>query len=388
MNLPQYFMADLPPAAVPSVAMIEEACRTLRRNRERFVPRSTELLIQLLAGVAQNWLHKDYPLRRLALEQGRLGSGFSRETIGAGLDAFFKELTVENLRALLEQDLGAVDRLEQFKVDKTEQRSSRASVVTAPELLVHITAGNVPNPTLMSMVLGVLLKAAQFVKCGSGAAAIPRLFAHSLYEAEPKLGACLEIAGWRGGKTELEQALYDHADCVTATGSDETLAAIRLRVPSQVRFVGYGHQVSFAYVSAEVLTGMHGLKVVARAVADVTAWNQLGCLSPHVIYVENGGGISPQEFAELLGKELDQRERSEPRGELPLPIASAIASRRSIYEMRAAHSEETRLWCSPASTAWTVVFESNPRFQISCLHRFIYVKGVSGWRRHCRVPTW
>ena len=29
------------------------------------------------------------------------------------------------------------------------------------------------------------------------------------------------------------------------------------------------------------------------------------------------------------------------------------------------------------STAWTVVFENDPRFQISCLNRFVYVKAVA-----------
>ncbi|HWQ90610.1 MAG TPA: acyl-CoA reductase, partial [Clostridia bacterium] len=339
--------------------------------------RSTQWLIQFLSDVAKNWLRPDYPLRRLALQEGQHHTGFSRQTIGAGLDGFFRHVTEENLRALLEQDLGTVDRLDQFKSVDVEQRGNRASVVTAPELLVHITAGNVPNPTLMSMLLGVLLKSAQFIKCASGAAALPRLFAHSLYEAEPKLGACLEIAEWRGGKNNLEQALYDHADCVTATGSDETLAEVARRVPARARFIGYGHQVSFGFVSAEVLTDMHAGKIIERAAADVTAWNQLGCLSPHVFYVEDGGAVLPHQFAERLAKELEKREQSEPRGELPVPISSAIASRRSIYEMRAAHSEETRLWSSPHSTSWTVVFEADPQFQLSCLHRFIYVKRVA-----------
>ena len=56
--------------------------------------------------------------------------------------------------------------------------------------------------------------------------------------------------------------------------------------------------------------------------------------------------------------------------------AAAIASRRSIYEVRAAHSPDTRHWSSRHSTAWTVVYEADPRFQLSCLNRFIYVKGV------------
>jgi len=108
----------------------------------------------------------------------------------------------------------------------------------------------------------------------------------------------------------------------------------------------------------------------------VTAWNQHGCLSPHVVYVENGGAVTPEQFAELLAEELERREETEPRGDLPAEAAATIASRRAFYEVRAAHSPDTRHWCSRNSTAWTVVYEADPRFQLSCLNRFIYVKAV------------
>jgi hypothetical protein len=90
---------------------------------------------------------------------------------------------------------------------------------------VHFAAGQLPNPVFTSIILGVLVRAAQFVKCASGASFLPRLFAHSLYDADSKLGACLEIAEWRGGSAHLETPILNEADCVTATGSDETLAA-------------------------------------------------------------------------------------------------------------------------------------------------------------------
>lgn len=376
-NLPNYFLADLPREATLSAAMIAEACQTLKRNRERYLAhRSTLSLVHLLSGVAKSWQEPDYPFRRLALEQGPGATGFSRETLAAGLERFFKQLTPENFQALLEQDLGHAQRLDQMAATNTELKSGRAAMAVAPELLVHIAAGNLPNPALLSIVFGVLVRSAQFVKCASGAALLPRLFAHSLYDAEPKLGACLEIAEWRGGQVSLEQALFDEADCVTATGSDEALADIRRRLPPKARFLGYGHRVSFGYVAHEALSGWEARKVAGRAAADVAAWNQLGCLSPHVIYVQDGGTLPPEKFAELLAEELAEREAAEPRGELPVEAAAAIASRRSLYEVLAAHSPDTRHWCSRNSTAWTVIYETDPRFQLSCLHRFVYVKGV------------
>ncbi len=377
MNLPNYFLADLPRTAPLSPTLITEACQTLKQNRARYLAtRSTQSLIELLSQLATNWLQPDYPFRKLALDQGPAATGFSRATLSSGLDAFFRELTPESFQALLEQDLGHAERLDQFTATAAEHQTHRSAIAVAPELIVHIAAGNLPNPTLLSLVLGLLLRSAQFVKCARGMALLPRLFSHSLYDTEPKLGACLEIASWHGGNPGLEHALFEEADCITATGTDETLASIRQRLPPLKRLLAYGHRVSFGYVTSDALSGAGGRKIAAQAAADVAAWNQLGCLSPHVIYVQNGGLVPPEKFAELLAEGLAELERTHPRGDLPADVAAAIASRRSLYEVRAAHSPETRHWCSQGSTAWTVVYEASPQFQLSCLNRFIYVKSV------------
>ena len=381
MNLPNYFLADLPPEATLSPAMITEACQTLKRNREHYLAgRSTDNLIQILSDVAEGWLDAENQFRKLALEQTwNAGLGFSRATLEKGLDNFFRQLTAENLEALLEQELGDARRLDEMVAVGAGHKRDRAAMAVGPEFLVHIAAGNVPNPALMSIVLGLLTRSAQFVKCASGSAYLPRLFAHSLYAADSKLGACLEIAGWRGGKVDLETALFAEADCVTATGSDETLAAIRARLPAKTRFLGHGHRVSFGFVADAVLHGSNTRQIISRAADDVVAWNQLGCLSPHVIYVQFGGKVSPEQFAEMLADELERREQTEPRGELAAEHAAVIASRRAFYDVRAAaraEGLETLMWHSKNSTAWTVIYEADPRFQLSCLNRFVYVKGV------------
>jgi Acyl-CoA reductase (LuxC) len=377
MNLPNYFLADLPPEATLTVEMIGDACATLKQNRARYLAdRPTEQLIRIVSAVAEDWLQPENRFRKLALESGPSQTGFGGMTLTRGLDSFFHQLTRDNLHALLVQDLGDTRRLDEFVSETGDKRSSRSSIAIGPEFLVHITAGSIPNPTLTSIVFGLLTRSAQFVKCATGASLLPRLFAHSIYEADAKLGACLEIAEWSGGNESLESALFEHADCVTATGNDETLSAIRAKLAMKARFVGYGHRVSFGYVSGEVLFGRNARKVAADAANDVVAWNQLGCLSPHLIYVQSGGEVMPRRFAEWLAEELEQLDAREPRGELPRETAATIASRRAVYEVRAAHSPDTQMWHSKNSTAWTVVYEEDARFQTSCLNRFIYVKPV------------
>jgi hypothetical protein len=135
--------------------------------------------------------------------------------------------------------------------------------------------------------------------------------------------------------------------------------------------------VSFGYVTQEVLSGFGVKKIVARAAEDVIAWNQLGCLSPHLIYVETGGAVSPEMFAEKLAEELARCERDEPRGDVSVEVSATIAARRDFYRVRATAATETQIWVSEGSTAWTVIYEADPRFQPSCLNRFIYVKAVA-----------
>ena len=372
-DLPNYFLADLPPEPPLASSTVTDACQAIRRNRATYLAdRSTQSLITLLSRVASDWLDPEYPLRQRALSEGPAATGFSRETLETGLDDYFRGITPESLGALLLLELGHVERLDAPVQSDVEWELGLSGMAVGPELIVHIAGGVLPNPVFTSILQGLLVRSAQFVKCASGTSFLPRLFAHSLYEHDPKLASCLEIAEWRGGQTALEDAIFAEADVVTAMGSDKTIAALKPRVRG--RFLGYGHRASFAYVTQEAASGFGLAKVLARVAEDVAAWDQLGCLSPHVVYVETGGKTTPEQFAERLAAELKALEGRRPRGPLSAEAAGAVSLRRSVFEMRAAQSPATRLWCSSGSTVWTVVYEDEPAFTLSCGHRFVFVK--------------
>ncbi len=384
MDLPNYFLADLPPEAELTPVMITAACEALKRNRGKYLaPRSTQEIVEILCEVAAGWLEPENQFRRRALETGPAETKFSKTTLTRGLDGFFRQFTPENFQALLKQDLGDAVAVTsgKWQVTRDAADSCQSSAVTChfwrgPELLVHVAAGNLPNPTLTSLTLGLLTRSAQFVKCGSGSALLPRLFAHSIYAADHKLGTCLELAAWGGGNADLESALFAEADCVTVTGADKTLAVVQARLPAKARFLGYGQRVSFGFVTREVLCDETIAEIVSRAADDVVAWDQNGCLSPHVFYVEERGAVESDKFASLLAAELLKREATEPRGEITMEESAAIASRRAIYETLAAHRGDVKIWASRNSTAWTVVFEHELRLHFSPLNRFIFVKPV------------
>mgnify|MGYP003337216464 CR=1 FL=1 len=392
--LPNLFLADLDPSLALTPAIVRDACHAIRRNRQSWLARlRTRQVAEIIAYVAEQWLEPENGFRRAALSAGAAEHGHGPTTLARGLDWFFRQLTLENLEGLVAQDLGDTRRLDDFSASVSEVRSGRSAIARGPALLAHVASGNIPVPVLQSMVNGLLLRSAQFIKCASNKSLVPRLFAHSLASAEPRLGACMELASWPGGSHGLEDALFGEADCVTATGSDETLRDIRARLPMRTRFVGHGHRVSVAYVSNDVLSTYSLRRVVRDLATDVIAWNQQGCLSPHVVYVQEDGVASPEAMAVALAEELARREQAEPRGDLPPEDAAAIVARRDIYRLRASLSGEAGerlrfetafrdipggvcLWESEGGTHWTVVLDRDPRFEHSCLNRFLYVKPV------------
>src|SRR3954466_8623277 len=119
MELPNYFLADLPDASTLTHNLISEACKTLKRNRERYLlSRPTEKIVHVLASLAQDWLDPEFAFRKMVLENGPAETGFTKETLTSGLVNFFSTVTKENLERLVLQDLGSARRLDEIVADE------------------------------------------------------------------------------------------------------------------------------------------------------------------------------------------------------------------------------------------------------------------------------
>jgi hypothetical protein len=184
---------------------------------------------------------------------------------------------------------------------------------------------------------------------------------------------------------QFPRALFDEADCIVATGRDETLAKIQARLPRGKRFLGHGHRVSFGYIHRDFLSRAMAIELAKNAARDVAAWNQLGCLSPHLFYVEKNGAVRPEVFAEMLAGEIKALEEEEPRGKISTEESADITYRRDFFELRSANTGDVKQWKSDGDTSWTVVFEEDPVFVNSCLNRFVHVKAVENLDEMLRV---
>ena len=89
-------------------------------------------------------------------------------------------------------------------------------------------------------------------------------------------------------------------------GRDETIEAIRARTSLLVRGHGTGMGVAFVPGRANLGTA------AARVASDVVPFDQRGCLSPRIVFVEG----EPEAFADALAEALAAREVAVPRGAL------------------------------------------------------------------------
>jgi hypothetical protein len=234
-----------------------------------------------------------------------------------------------------------------------------------------LLAGSLPSPTLLGLLAPLLLRSPVLAKTSAHDPVTAGLVAESVAAADPELGACIEIVHFSGSDRECVDALIG-ADCVVASGSDQTIASLAARVQPPRRLVGYGHRLSVAALSAD-----RPADSAVRLAEDVALWDQLGCLSPLAAFVTNRDRGGAAAFAEELAAALADLEERWPRGQISPHASAAIARERDEAEMRAAGGAPVHLHRG-AGSSWTVVAEADSRIRPAPLHRFVRVHPVAG----------
>ena len=319
-------------------------------------------------------LDRNDPYRQQAEVWLPVVSGYDADMVRLGLTGFFKTFRAAQLRRFVAEDFANPAVLDGF------QPAPKGGAVRAfgPDLLVHSWAGNVPALSLWSLVCGLLVKAANIGKLASAEPLFAGWFARLLAEVHPPLADCLAVVWWSGAGGDEADALYAQADTVLAYGGNQTLDALRKRLPVTTRFLPHGHKLGFGLIGKAALD-THKAPAVARLAAwDVMRYDQQGCYSPHVFYVERGGPISPRAFADYLAAELANLQRRFARRPLDLEEGAAIAKWQQSVEWREPSADGVDLLIGPTDAAWSVAYsDSLQPLAPTALYRTIAVVAVN-----------
>ncbi len=227
---------------------------------------------------------------------------------------------------------------------------------------------------MTSLIRALLVKSASLGKTAGSEPVLAALFASALTEADPGLGACVAVTHWRGGDRVLEDAALARSSAVVVYGGTATVRSLRERTPDGAVFLGYRHRVSFGVVAREALGADAAVESARDAAMAVAMFDQHGCVSPHLCYVEEDGETAPAGWTAMLADSLEALEVTLPRGVVTPGESAAILQARAAAEFGQLAGDGRGLHASANGTAWTVVFDPSPAFAPSCLNRVVAVK--------------
>jgi hypothetical protein len=272
-------------------------------------------------------------------------------------------LSVEMVRWAFAHNVGTLTAAEALAAMPV----AREGVSLVPSrLTIAVLAGNVFTASLAAIALPLLAKSPVLAKASSREDVFPRLFAAALREADPEIAASLEVVAFRGGDDRLKGALFSQADVVLVYGSDSTLADVRARLPATTSFVAHGHGLGAIFVPASV----REVDSIVDAVAmDVAAYDQRGCLSPHVILCERGSDARGLASA-LAERGLAKLARTLPRGALPVEAGAAQLQWRAVGATRGEIFE---------GDGYAVTYEGSNAIRLSPGYRNVSIVDVESW---------
>jgi acyl-CoA reductase LuxC len=296
------------------------------------------------------------PYRQQADQLLPIITGYDAGMVRLGLTSYLKTFRAPQLHRFVAEDFANPKVLDGF------QPAAKGGAIRAfgPELLVHSWAGNVPGLALWSLVCGLLVKAGNIGKLPSAEPLFAGLFARLLAEVHPPLADCLAVVWWKGGDEGSAAALFEQADTVLAYGGNDSLEQIRRQLPVTTRFLPYGHKLGFGMIGRAALDAQRAPATARLAAHDVARYDQQGCYSPHVFYVERGGRVEPREFAQYLASELANLQRRFPRRAPALEDAAAIAGWRQSLELRSLSAQGDDS-IGDAAAPWAVAYADQPQ---------------------------
>lgn len=261
----------------------------------------------------------------------------------------------------------------------SEKHQMRAN---ARGLVCHWLAGNVQILGLFALVQAILTKNCNLLKVSKNDEGVFRLLLTAFEGLEYTCTDGHVIKGEDLLKTiaviyfprtadDVARQMSASADVRIAWGGREaveTVASYPSRYDAET--VIFGPKLSMAVIAREDLQDEQEARKLARRVAvDMSIFDQTGCASPHNVYIERNGAVSPEQFCELLTETMRKTELQIPKPAMSAEQVSAIHSIRSVYDFCGkVYGSETM--------SYTILWDEEPASHKPVYSRVIFVHVV------------
>ena len=255
--------------------------------------------------------------------------------------------------------------------------------VNARGLVCHWLAGNVQILGLFALVQAILTKNCNLLKVSKNDEGVFQLLltafegiAYTCADGRVIKGEDLlrtiAVVYFPRTADDVARQMSASADVRIAWGGREaveTVASYPSRYDAET--VIFGPKLSMAVIAREDLQDEQEARKLARRVAvDVSIFDQTGCASPHNVYIERNGAVSPEQFCELLTEAMRKTELQIPKPAMSAEQVSAIHSIRSVYDFCGkVYGSDTM--------SYTILLDEEPNAHKPVYSRVIFVHVVN-----------
>ena len=364
---------DFPALEYPilSTERMRELLESLRAAREVLFRAPVTRILMAVDRAACRLLDPGDPLRGEATEAIGAHGGLSQPMAREILERVAKDWTRPALEALLHAEFRNPAVLDGFH----PAHSGGEVRAAGPALSFHLGAGTVPGVSTTSLIRSLLVKSAVLLKPGRGDVPLSVLFGRAFREADPEIAQAMAVVYWPRAQGEETEVALAGVDQVVVYGGDGTVEWVRARIPVTTQLVAYRHRLGVGVVGRDALRGGGGQgprETALAAARAVAIFDQRGCVSPHVFFLEEGGDTGPQEWTELLARALEGLEQDLPSGRLSPRDGVLLQQLRGEAEMEESLGRG-RVFHGGADAPWTVLFDPTGGLEPSCLNRTVRV---------------
>lgn len=360
----QYFKGDLPKDTTPEsqLAFIVEAVKS---NMDWLSRQPAEALVGLIGMAADKWLNsEDFEFLK---DKGRLflSQWCSKEHLSKIANVGLK---------------GNIQYLDGFNTfPDSDKHYLKAN---SRGLVCHWMAGNVQILGMFALVQAIITKNVNILKVAAKDDGVFRSLVSAFEGLEYTTADGITVKGDDLLKTiavvyfprqsrDLGEYLSRNANVRIAWGGKEAVETVS-NYPAMIdcETMIFGPKISFAVIARESLTSEHEAKKLARKLSvDVSVFDQTGCASPHNLFIEKGGAVSPERFCEILADSFPKTEMQIPKPAVSTEQISEIHSIRGVYDFKG------KSWGS-ASMSWTILMDDENVLNRPVYSRVIFVHPV------------
>lgn len=323
-------------------------------------------IINAISDAATRWSDADFSPRVRSLERICERTGYSIPVVEYALDALFNSLRADVIESLIAGELGSLDALDDF-VERPGRPKARAVPIGSVAVISSRTTIGV---ALVPAIFALCAKCDVIVKDREDAL-IGAFFATLTEEMDGFVQAAFATS-WTGAEATDLRAF----DAVVAFGDDATLGVIRAQLAPTAAFIPFGSKISIGYITRESLGDDAAATHTARGAArDALLYDTEGCLSLRVLFVERGGAIAPERFAELLAREIETAATEFPPGAARAPQVQAELARMRDLAVFRETQRQGRIFSDTRAT-YALLFDAAMEHAPSLLPRTLSLHSV------------